>query len=696
MLAAEALPLSDLPPRSDDRADLGSLGALALVLGLVAWAAWPALGLDFWNSDDWFHIEVAAGMLQGDGAAFSRAWFGHVPKDALRLVPYLLWIVDYGLFGLSPAGYYATNLLLHLATVGAVFVLARRLAGSTAPALAAAALFGLNAATTQPLYFLAAREDAMAVLLCVCVAAAWPRLRSSGRGVAVASVLYLLACLCKLPAVALPVGLLALEWTERRREEDRTAPTWRRLLLAFGAAAAFYVLAVLVTVDVPGLLGRVAGPGALAPWPMIGRRLSVLAVPAGAAADAGLLWPDVLVLGALAAGAVAAALLRRPGWPLLAVGATWLVACMVAPAPWLLREALPEDLGGRYLLLPSVGACLVFAGLLPRDGRLGGAVAGLAAASILFGGVAGFVLAGRPMVRHNDSRPSLLLETLAADLDGDRPAKRLVVAVQRPDRGTLALLASGVLRQRFPDLEEAPRVFLQGRSRAMRPTTAPYEYGEYLPGPPIQLDEVGADVLVVTDEHRPAGQGWSVSWRSWRGAGVPPAGSDIEVPDSMLWDFRQLQFAWSAPPAAATWRQGEGWVLRPARALTARSLPHVLVGPPERRPALLVSGPLEIPQGAVCGLVLAVTSPPYEEQPLDEGLVGGPFALLTWSKDPLLPDPFARMLVLPLAGGDEELEVDLRNAPAWRATGTVRHLGLSAAGVHGELALRWIRPQPCP
>ncbi len=698
MRTAEVLPLSH-PPPPHDRNHRSSAAVLALVLGLVAWAAWPALRLDFWNSDDWFHIEVAAGMLRGDGAAFSRAWWGHVPDDALRLVPYLLWVADYALFGLKPAGYYATNLLVHLGTVAAVFVLARRLSGAVAPAVAAAALFGLNAATTQPLYFLAARQDAMAVLLCAGTAAAWPELRRSGRGIAVASVLYLMACFCKLPAAALPAGLLALEALERRREPD-SSPSWRALGLGFGSAAAVYLVALLVTVDVPGLLGRVAGPGELAPWPMIGRRFSALVTPAGAAADAGLLWPDALVLAAVAVATVAALLLRRPGWPLLAVGAAWLVACMPAPAPWLLREALPEDPGGRYLLLPAVGASLVFAGLLPAGSdRSGRVTAGLAAAAILAGSVAGFVLSGRPMMLHNDSRPSLLLETLAADLDAPNPAERLVMAVQRPDRGTLALLASGVLRLRFPALEEAPQVFLQGRSTAMSPTQTPYEYGGYLPGPPIALDSVGPEVLVVSDEHRAVGEGWSVSWRAWRGAGVPPAQSDATPPESFRWDFRQLKLAWSAegqPWSAGSWRRGTGWVLRPRRALSARSLPHVLVGSPERRPALLRSGPIDIPQGAVCGLVLDLTSPVYEPKPLDEGLIGGPFALLTWSDDPELPDPFARMLVLPLAGGSEQLEVDLRNAPAWRATGRVRRLGLSAAGVDGTLELRWIRPLPCP
>lgn len=694
-----SLPVSDRPRRTEQRP--GWWAGLVLVLGVVTWAAWPVLELDFWNTDDWFHIDVAAGMLQGDAAAFSCAWSGHVPQDALRLVPYLFWAADYRLFGLWPGGYYATNLLLHLATVIAVFLVARRLAGATAPAVAAAALFGLNAATLQPLYFLAAREDGTAVLLCAVTAAAWPRLRRSRRGVGLAVALYLLACFSKLPAVALPAGLLALELMERRRDEPGESPPWRAMLFGFGGAAALYLLVLMTTADVLGLGRGLAGGGELDPIPLILRRASVLVTPASAAANRGLLWPDVVILAGLGAAGLTAALRRCPGRALLAVGAAWTTACLLVPAPWLLRDALPGDLGGRYLLLPSMGAALLLAGLLPAGrGRPERLVAVLAAAALLVGAAGGFVLAGHDMVRHNRSTASSLLEVIAGELDGSEPPRRLAVSLQRPDRGTLAMLGSGTLRRRFPGLDEAPWVFLQGRPRAMQSTRELYDYGEYVPGPEVLLDELSSEVLVVADVYTPDGQGWSQGWSSWRGAGA--VARERGAPADGLpwrWNFEQLGLGWAAGADRTrlfSWQAGTGWILRPGRRHTEQSLLHALVQPPARRPSLLTSGPLEIASDEVCGLALDLTSPRADPGPPDYGLVAGPFVLLTWSDREGLPDPFTRMLVLPLRGGVERLEVELRNAPAWRDTGTVRHLGLSAAGVDGELVLRGIELLPCP
>jgi len=670
-------------------------------VGVVVLAAWPALSLGFWNPDDWLHIDVAAGLSSLDPAAFAHAWYGYAPTDGLRLAPYVLWVIDYLLFGFSPRGYYATNLLLHVATAVAVFEVGRRLGGTAAHGLAAGAVFALNPATSQSLYFLSAREDALCALLYCAAVAAWPVARRTRTGAAAIACLFTLACLSKLPAVTLPAVLLSVEMVLRRRGRGAGAeppPPWRQQVLPLVAAVLVFTACVVMLGPVGGLLDDrpPADPG------LVLRRLQLITAPGAGLLGDGIQATDRWLRWTVAAAAIAAVAWRRPPVGLLVVGAVWLVVCLPVPAPWLLHDANAGDLGGRYLLLPSVGVALLVAGLLPRatgSGRAGtGAriVSAVLALALLGVTSVGFVRIAHPNLDLQKSMVQPLLDVLANELDGPDPPVRLYVGLQRPDRGVVSLLGSGVLRRRFPSLAGSPVVFLQGSDRAMTVPTASYRYGFWSPRPerldPSELKRVGR-ALVVVDSHAREGGGW----RAWDGS-VGPLRSAPGL-GQRGWDFRRTPGGWegwqSGAEPTARWVEGEGWRLTSARRLSEVGLGYALAVPGNRSPDALVSHPLRLPATMDCGLRLYLRNEGAASfGGVGHGLLGGSFALLSLlSEDDV--DLFAKMTVLPLEPGDQAIDVLFETFPAWREAGTIDRIGLSAAGVGGELLVERIELLPC-
>jgi hypothetical protein len=685
-------PAPTLPPTADRRIDRL---ALALLLVAVALAFAPALGLGFWNADDWLHIEVAAGLLGGEPGAWQTAWFGYVPADALRLGAYVLWAADWLLFGLWAPGYYATNLLIHLGTVAAVFVLARRLAGSTAPALVAAALFGLNVATTQPIYFLASREDGLSTLLFVATAAAWPRLRGSLGGAILAGLLVLAACLTKLPAGVLPGVLLLLEGIERRqdRRAGRTPPPWLRLALPVAAGALVYGLMVVLTVDLAGAAAEVTQGRRPAPPELLLRRAQVLLAPASALRGEGWLAIDAIAPVGLLAAAVTAALTRRAHGGLALAGGVWLVVCLAIPLPWLRHVVMSADLGGRYLLLPSVGWGLLLASLLPRAGGDGvRRVRQTAALAVVVGGLLAAGLVTRPMLALHRSPTVPLIRAMAEELDDADGPRRLVVGLQRPDRGVVSLLASRVPEYRFAALDGPPEAFLQGGTSLLRNGRPPFVYGELEPGDPLDLAELLAQpsTVVLAEGPRPADSDEATAWTRPAPVARPPEGAPVR------WDFVEGPAGWATRlPAGADVQHHEGWRLRAHRTLDGRNLGFALRQGGERVPHLLASPAVELDPNSACALQLRFTLESGGPHGAPDGFLASGFALLSWSDRDDFGDAFDRTMVLPLAPGDQLLVLDLRNSPAWRAASPVRRIGLTGPSVPGRLVVHRLDLLPC-
>ncbi len=645
-------------PQSPWPARLALAGLLVLVAALHA----SVLGLPFGNPDDWFHLDVAAGMVAGEGGAFARAWSGFGASDSLRPTPWILWAIDFALFGWDPAPYFATNLLLHLGGVAAVFVLARSLGVGVAGALAAGAVFGLNLASGEATYYLAARDDATACLLAVVLCAAWPRLRLSRRGLGLALVLLLL-CLCSKPtAVAVALALPVLDRLQPGEPVRRRFwAVWAAVLVLWGI-----VLAVVVG---PGGLG---GPGGGLGGNVLARPLGLLLAPSSTVG-----MPDLSVRRELLP--LLPILIGLPlarSWRAMGAGALWLLLFLPVPTLWLASQS-GLDFGGRQMLMPSVGLALLAAAAMPSGGRVK-TVIGWALAIVLLAGLGWRHAAAS---RHFHDRPDPTIERFAKALEA-RPADRpLLVSLQRGSQGLSSLLTSGALL-RMAGLEQPPGVLLQGSEVLLRPKLEPYGYGRLVPAGPLTEEEAAAS-WVISD--RFAGR-----WPEFGAVSLRPR---LRGELAQSWDFAVGPGGWSGWPeraAQASWEPQVGWRVPRRQLLPEGQVARVLAT--AHKPAVLLSPELAIEPATVCALELELGDLP---RPPPSGPVGGRlakdgrFALLTWSTDAGFTDAWTGSLLVPLGPGVSTVRLDL--SPAWLEAGTVRRLALLPVNAPGQPLVRSLK-----
>ncbi len=642
--------------------------ALSLLLALVGWLHRASLSLPLRNADDWFHVDVAAGLLDGDPAAFARIIGGYGASDSLRVTPWLLWVGDLALFGFDGAGYHATNLLLHLGIVAATFALIRSLGGGVGGALAGGAVLGLNIGTGQGTYYLAARDDQLMTLLVLLLVAGWPRLRSSRRGRIGALVLYGAACLCKPPAIA----AVALLWLV-----DRGTST-RRSWLPFVAVGAVYALAFFALLG-PG--GRLLTEGA--PWyasPL--QALRTLVVPGS---SLGLPDRSLSADGALwalpAVGLVVVALLRATPRGALRLGLGWLLVTLPVPLLYLAGRSDAFNDTGRQMLLPSVGLALVVSACAPKQGRWegrGALMGGLVAASF----AAAFLRVGPHFLERSEPTVGAFVQAVQ---EHQGP---LVIALQRPDRGLASLLTSGALPRMAGG---KPAILaLQGGDRGFGARREPYGYGRL-------VATTWPEGPVLAESYGPPGSPPS-RWPSWVAWTPTPRTLGEEA---QRWSFAEGPGGWSAWPPASSghlglprYEQGLGFLVD-ARIRMPEGEVRSQLGQ-AGKPGILRSPPLEIDTAAVCGLDLDLdVTGVRPEDPRGTALVPeGRFAVVTWSEREDLLDGWRGVVVAPVSSdGRASLRLD-RSLP-WTEVPTVRRLGLLASNLPGRVVIRGVSMRWC-
>ena len=624
------------------------------------------------RDDDWFRIDVADGLLHLEPGAFAVAIEGARSIDALRLTPYLITAVDWTVFGFDVAGWRATELALLVLATFALFLLGRRLAGTTA-GLAAAALFGLNPATTQ-LLDTVALEDLVATTLCLGLAAAWPWLAARGRGGAVvAAVVALAAFLAKPPAIVLPVLLLAFD-----RIEGRATPRAARVAL-LGTALAWSV-AFLLLADPAGVLDDAGdvlqdddrageeqrGPDDREGGPTTGstlhRRLLVPLAPVtaleGPAPGGGLRAGDVARLG-LVALVVAVALIRRRGSRrLLVAGVVWASVALLPSAPWLFRVEVPGEIGGRFWLLSSPGLALLVAsafgcGVGANRTRVDSAARW--ASALLLAGVCAATTSSLSIGRPPSASIEALVDTIDQALERSPDANRLVVAMQAPTRTLSSLLTYSPLRLRFAQLEAQPLLLLQGAATGH---SGPGErfalQSPSVPGP-ADLRDGRTVVVAQRDAWDPDG----ARWQTW----TTPAACDA-APVTI--DLTTVDGGWQlAGHARGSHAAGEGWTVETTETLAEEQVVHRAPGGQEA-PWSLVTAPLDA--RGHCRLVFDGTwdhrSPPPRRGEFDL-VPSGRFALISWQSDRGRWEPV--ILPLPARSGRHQVAVELSSCPS--ATG---------------------------
>lgn len=158
------------------------------------------------------------------------------------------------LYGLRPAGYRLTNVLIHFGTAAGVFLLSLALLDSTAAALAASLLFLLSHVATQPLYgSVANRTDSLAGLFGILSVYLFVRFRTQPRFRTCACLIVCLglALLSKESALTVPLTFVLHDVLF---PEFRGTKPWRVHLVPIGLMLCYLGLRIV-------LLGSVGSAG---------------------------------------------------------------------------------------------------------------------------------------------------------------------------------------------------------------------------------------------------------------------------------------------------------------------------------------------------------------------------------------------------------------------------------------------------
>ncbi|MBI5508172.1 MAG: hypothetical protein HY903_05415 [Deltaproteobacteria bacterium] len=282
----------------------------------------------------------------------------------------LTYAVDHALFGPWIPGFRISQLLFYTAGVVAVYALYRRLLEHAAAAFFGAALFAVHAVHVEPVVWLASRKDVLCLWLfvsAVCLYLEHTSRRRLGRwtypltvGVAAA------AMLAKGYAVVLPAVFAAYDYCAGRRPDARAV---LEKLPLVGIAVGVVVATVAAQNKDTALLG--AADLHISAFERGVLLLQVLAAYVGKT-----LWPAALSLkyvvsedrasplaaligGLLLCGAGFALFYARRRAPSVsfAIALFLLPLLTVMNVVWTLRTWITD----RYLLLPTVGACLAAA-----------------------------------------------------------------------------------------------------------------------------------------------------------------------------------------------------------------------------------------------------------------------------------------------------------------------------------------------
>ena len=355
---------------------LAAIFALAVALHL------PTLGFGFTGWDDTGYVPDNPRITSGE--RFAEIWTSAESEVYYPLMYTSFWL-EYRLWGPSPAGYHATNVLLHGIDAVLVVLLLSTLGAPLPGAALGGALFAVHPLQVMTVAWIAERKNLLALLFTLLTLLAWSRGR---RGLALLA--FLAALLSKTAVLGLPVALLLYDALERRW--SRRSLLWAAPMLAASALAAW--LTVFFehpfvgsgdSVLLPGLPQRLQIAGA-APWVYLAKLLLPVglspAYPRWPVDGARVLWwlPLLASVAAVVAWAVLLPRLRsdptrRIAW-LLAVAAVLLFPSLGLISFANLALTFVSD---HFLYLPSaalLGAAGWMLGAAPRRAvRLGGLLA---------------------------------------------------------------------------------------------------------------------------------------------------------------------------------------------------------------------------------------------------------------------------------------------------------------------------------
>ena len=365
----------------------------------------PSLRNGFVSWDD--HMTLVYNLAYRDLGWENLRWmFSTFLLGHYQPLSWLSFWLDHRLWGVAPAGYHLTNLLLHAANTAQVYGLALLLLekrpGLRWGALFAALLFGLHPLRAESVVWATERRDVLsacfllAATRCYLQAQRLPRRRPSFMNMA--AVLYLLSLLSKVVGITWPGALLLLD----AYPLGRFSRNPRKLLALLAEKWAFIVLSLAAAFV--GMTAQGSGT-ALVPYSQYGAGARF----GQAAYQLGFylwktLWPVGLSplyeksftlepsafwgFGGAAAAVTTALLLLRRRWP--AGLAAWaLYGLMLIPALGIVKSGR-QIAADRFTYLPCLGLALLAGAGVQRLWESGPAAARrtlLAGSCVLFMGL---------------------------------------------------------------------------------------------------------------------------------------------------------------------------------------------------------------------------------------------------------------------------------------------------------------------
>ncbi|HKI05311.1 MAG TPA: glycosyltransferase family 39 protein [Thermoanaerobaculia bacterium] len=332
-------------------------------------------------------------------------------------------MLDYEIFGMSPAGHHFTSLLLHAANVLLLFEVLRRMTGAAGRSAVAAGLFAVHPLHVESVAWVAERKDVLSALFWILAMGAYhcyAARPSPGRYLLVALAMAL-GLMAKPMVVTLPLALLLLDvWPlgrltfESGWEHRLSRLAAEKLpLLGLSAAASLvtlhYQTTSLVTLEALPWRLRLANAAvsyaAYLGKTLLPRNLAVfypipLDIPLWKAAGAALLIASLTALAAWKA--------RKAPW--LLVGWLWFLGTLV-PVIGLVQVGR-QAMADRYTYLPSIGLFLALCWGLPALSAGRRWRSALAAAAVL--ALLALAAATRAQVRHWSDSVTLYRHALAA------------------------------------------------------------------------------------------------------------------------------------------------------------------------------------------------------------------------------------------------------------------------------------------
>ena len=359
--APDERPLASEPARSDKRLAL----VLALVLAVATLAVFArTLGAEFITADDPVYVSQNPTVSAGLTAAGVRWAFGFHDGNWIPAT-WMSLMLDASLFGVGPAGFHRTNVILHLASVLLLYGALSRMTGRAGPGAFVALLFAIHPLHVESVAWVAERKDALSGLFWMAGLVAWDSYvrRPSVARYAIVAALLAAGLAAKPMLVSLPLVYFLLDlWPLSRAVPAARLAAEKIPLLALSAASA------ILTATAQRAEGAMSSLAAIPLSERIGNAIVSYALYLGKAilpTGLAFFYPhpgsalpawQVVVAAAVLAALTIGAWRERRAHPYLAVGWAWYVITLV-PVIGLVQVGI-QSRADRYTYLTLIGPFL--------------------------------------------------------------------------------------------------------------------------------------------------------------------------------------------------------------------------------------------------------------------------------------------------------------------------------------------------